>query len=209
MKKFTIPCHFGKKKAPFDVYIGNPKQGHHPLEFQSRWLKEQRGGKIPEEVMESYAKLLALAKKNRVSFEDLCVYALEAASEEKNKSNVELQTQTDLLEKADITVDRLLTLAKPEDLSPYFDENFYLLQFPLKSGLANAFHVVFLIKEKNLENFKLGYPYASTDEDKLSAIGKVECTVKEMNKTEIYSWVSKKYGIEVEKIEANAKIELK
>jgi hypothetical protein len=85
MKKFTIPCDFGGKKAPFDVYIGMPKIGNHPLQHQAHWLASERGGTIPAEVMESFAKLLALAEKNGVSFEDLCVYALEAANEEKKK----------------------------------------------------------------------------------------------------------------------------
>jgi hypothetical protein len=85
MKKFTIPCDFGGKKAPFDVYIGMPKSGNHPLQHQAHWLAAERGGTIPAEVMESFAKLLSLAEKNGVSFEELCVYALEAANEEKKK----------------------------------------------------------------------------------------------------------------------------
>lgn len=86
MKKFTIPCDFGGKKAPFDVYIGMPKAGNHPLQNQAHWLASERGGTIPSEVMESFDKLLKLSEKNGVSFEDLCVYALEAANEEKNKA---------------------------------------------------------------------------------------------------------------------------
>ena len=82
MKKFTIPCDFGGVKAPFDVYIGNPKKGNHPLQNQAHWLSSERGGTIPQEVMDSFAKLLALSEKNGVSFEDLCVYALEAANAE-------------------------------------------------------------------------------------------------------------------------------
>jgi len=87
MKKFTIPCTFGGGKAPFDVYIGDPDEELHPLFFQQKWLLKERGGLIPQEVMDSFAKLKVLAKKNEVSFEDLCVYALEAANEEKKKNN--------------------------------------------------------------------------------------------------------------------------
>lgn len=82
MKKFTIPCDFGGQKAPFDVYIGNPKPGNHPLQNQASWLSKERGGSIPQEVMESFQKLLDLADKNNVSFEDLCVYALNVASQQ-------------------------------------------------------------------------------------------------------------------------------
>ncbi len=83
MKKFTIPCDFGGQKAPFDVYIGDPKPGNHPLQNQAAWLSKERGGTIPKEVMDSFAKLLELAEKNNVSFEDLCVYALNAAEDAK------------------------------------------------------------------------------------------------------------------------------
>lgn len=83
IKKFTVPCDFGGKSAPFDVYIGMPKEGHHPLMNQANWLSKERGGSIPQKVMDSFAKLLDLAKENNVSFEDLCVYALEAANKEK------------------------------------------------------------------------------------------------------------------------------
>ena len=82
MKKFTVPCDFGGQKAPFDVYIGNPKPGNHPLQNQASWLSKERGGTIPQEVMESFQKLLDLAEKNNVSFEDLCVYALNVASQQ-------------------------------------------------------------------------------------------------------------------------------
>jgi hypothetical protein len=84
MKKFTIPCDFGGKKAPFDVYIGHPKGGNHPLQNQAAWLSAERGGNIPPDVMESFAKLLKLSAENGVEFEDLCVYALEEANKEKS-----------------------------------------------------------------------------------------------------------------------------
>ncbi len=79
MKKFTVPCDFGGTKSPFDVYIGDPTPGRHPLHFQSAWLSTVRGGTIPQEVMESFDKLHKLALQNNVSFEDLCVYALQTA----------------------------------------------------------------------------------------------------------------------------------
>jgi hypothetical protein len=91
MKKFTVPCDFGGQKAPFDVYIGNPKPGNHPLQNQASWLSKERGGTIPQEVMESFQKLLDLAEKNNVSFEDLCVYALNVAGQEGGDQ----QTQTE------------------------------------------------------------------------------------------------------------------
>lgn len=82
MKKFTINCDFGGQMAPFTIYIGKPKEGNHPLDNQAKWLADNRGGTIPGEVMEAVAKLQELAKKNNVSLEELCVYALGTEEEQ-------------------------------------------------------------------------------------------------------------------------------
>ncbi len=82
MKEFTIPCTFGDTKAPFSVYIGEPAPDAHPLEQQALWLARERGGQFPPEVMDSFAKLHSIAMENKVSFEELCVYALGTAREE-------------------------------------------------------------------------------------------------------------------------------
>jgi len=99
MKKFSIPCDFGGQKSPFDVYIGNPKEGNHPLQNQASWLSKERGGHIPPEVMDSFAQLLELAKKNGVSFEDLCVYALESAQNQEGEGASQAQEQAEGAEK--------------------------------------------------------------------------------------------------------------
>jgi hypothetical protein len=82
MKKFTIPCDFGGQKAPFTIFIGETFEGVHPLEQQAAWLLRERGGTIPDEVMDSFQKLADIARENGVSFEELCVYALGSASGE-------------------------------------------------------------------------------------------------------------------------------
>ena len=81
VKKFTVPCNFGGTVAPFTIYIGDPENTHHPLHFQAEWLGKNRGGNIPGDVMESIAKLYELSKKNNVSFEELCVYAISDESD--------------------------------------------------------------------------------------------------------------------------------
>ena len=93
MKKIKITCVFSGKKSPVPFYIGAPKSGSHPIHFQADWLSKERGGAVPPEVMESLEKLHALSEKNDVSFEELCSYALNAASndeataEENSESN--------------------------------------------------------------------------------------------------------------------------
>jgi hypothetical protein len=82
MKKFTVPCDFNGVKSPFTIYVGSPKDDHHPIHFQSDWLSKERGGNVPAEVMDSLSQLRDISIKNGVSFEDLCVYALGAAQQE-------------------------------------------------------------------------------------------------------------------------------
>jgi hypothetical protein len=79
MQHFMIPCDFGGRKAPFPIYVGEPKADAHPLQHQSSWLSAVRGGSIPQEVMDSFEKLHKIAMENNVSFEELCVYAMGEA----------------------------------------------------------------------------------------------------------------------------------
>jgi tetratricopeptide (TPR) repeat protein/tRNA A-37 threonylcarbamoyl transferase component Bud32 len=81
MKRFTVPAEFGGLKYPLHVYISEVPWPKDPLEDQARWLEEERGGTIPEEVRESFRKLHKIAHENNVSFQDLCVYALGTANE--------------------------------------------------------------------------------------------------------------------------------
>jgi len=85
MKKFVVNCDFGGQIAPFAVYIGAPEGGHHPLHFQADWLSKNRGGSIPPDIMDAVGRLKDLAEKNKVSLEELCVYALGAAQQEKDE----------------------------------------------------------------------------------------------------------------------------
>ncbi len=85
MRKFTVPCRFGEAMAPFAIYVGEPvldAADAHPIEQQAAWLLRERGGVVPQEVMNSFTELLVIAKDNNVSFEELCVYALGTASGE-------------------------------------------------------------------------------------------------------------------------------
>ncbi len=76
VKKFTANCDFGGQKVPVTLYIGDPFDGSHPLGFQSRWLSKERKGTIPQDIMDSFEKLVEISKKNRVPFADLCEYVI-------------------------------------------------------------------------------------------------------------------------------------
>jgi len=79
MKRFTISADFGGIKYAFYIYITNVKWPKHPLEDQARWLKEVRGGTIPQDVMDTFGRLSKLAHDNNSSFVDVCISELGRA----------------------------------------------------------------------------------------------------------------------------------
>lgn len=113
MKRFTIPCDFGDKKHPFHVYVGKPIKTQHPLKYQAAWLQAQRGGYIPQDVMDSFEKLQKIALENNVSYEDLCVYALRNAATKKEQVAKE-QAQKEINKKKNDTNKELSSLDATE-----------------------------------------------------------------------------------------------
>ena len=91
MKKFSVPCNFGGSTSPFSIYIGEPEKEHHPLHFQAEWLTNHRGGTISPKVMESVASLHVISKKNNVSLEELCVYALSEFGDKLKNADSEIE----------------------------------------------------------------------------------------------------------------------
>jgi hypothetical protein len=77
VKKFTVSCDFAGKKIPVTFFVGNAAIGSHPIGFQSNWLGKEKGGVVPEKLMNSLMQLKEIADKNKVSFEDLCTYVID------------------------------------------------------------------------------------------------------------------------------------
>ncbi|HIK45297.1 MAG TPA: DUF2610 domain-containing protein [Leptolyngbyaceae cyanobacterium M65_K2018_010] len=83
MKRFTIPADFGSSgRHPFHFYVYQ-KPDDYPykgIDDQAEWLKQARGGTIPEDVIESFRKLHQIAVENDVSFPELAAYAVGRAN---------------------------------------------------------------------------------------------------------------------------------
>jgi hypothetical protein len=80
VKKFSIPCNFGGQVTDVDFFVGIPHSDVHPINFQSKWLGENRGGTVPKQVMDSLDKIRKIAEKEKISFEDLCQYTINLAN---------------------------------------------------------------------------------------------------------------------------------
>jgi hypothetical protein len=78
MKKFKLPCKFNTEVSSVTFYIGEAKNGNNPIQFQASWLSRERGGVVPDKIMQSLEELKALSEKNAVPFEDLLSYAIES-----------------------------------------------------------------------------------------------------------------------------------
>ena len=77
VKKFTTNCENSNGvSSPVTLYIGHPFKDSHPLAFQNRWLSN-RGVSIPENVMESFAKLMEISEKNNLPFTELVDYVIK------------------------------------------------------------------------------------------------------------------------------------
>ncbi len=79
-KNFSIPCDFNGQVQQVLFTIGAPDADHHPIHFQSTWLSTVKGGVVPADIMNSISKLQKLAYKHKVSFEELCYYAINVAN---------------------------------------------------------------------------------------------------------------------------------
>ncbi|MCB9278089.1 MAG: DUF2610 domain-containing protein [Lewinellaceae bacterium] len=81
-KNFTIQCIVEGKKGtyPFSiVLLEMPAKGKGPVEEENERLKREYKAQMPVSAVESFGKLYNLARKNDVSFVELCVYAVDKA----------------------------------------------------------------------------------------------------------------------------------
>jgi hypothetical protein len=56
VKTFKARCRIHGETGWFQVYVGRPALGFHPLKYQAAWLREMREGEIDPEVMEEAEK---------------------------------------------------------------------------------------------------------------------------------------------------------
>jgi tetratricopeptide (TPR) repeat protein/tRNA A-37 threonylcarbamoyl transferase component Bud32 len=84
LKRFTIPVDWDGIKYGSHVYVAESWQF---LDDQFSWFENVRGGKVPADVVDSFRRLYKIAKENKVSFVDLCVYALSTASGQTTDEN--------------------------------------------------------------------------------------------------------------------------
>ena len=91
VKKFTYLCDFAGQKHPVTFYIGNSAKGTHPIGFQSKWISKERGGVVPQNLMDSLAKLKEISDTQKVPFEDLCEYVIKEVQLSQTSAQTEIK----------------------------------------------------------------------------------------------------------------------
>ncbi len=92
IRSFSALCDFSGAKYSVILQIGYPDPEHHPLHFQSESLGKTRGGRVPENIMQSLVKIYALAMENNVDFPELAEYAIKNASNANNSKSIQSST---------------------------------------------------------------------------------------------------------------------
>ena len=82
MKRFTVPIICGSVASSFNVYVWDWSLDEPSTTEQFNWLKNARGCEVSKDVVESFQKLYKIARENKVSFHDLCAYALGNANKD-------------------------------------------------------------------------------------------------------------------------------
>ena len=77
LKRFTVPVDFNGIKSPFFVYVAESWEFTND---QFLWVERVRGGQVPDDIRTSFRKLFDIARENKVSFQELIVYALGTAT---------------------------------------------------------------------------------------------------------------------------------
>ena len=81
VRKLVVYCDGETGKVPFDVSLGTPKPGNHPLKSQSHYIQNAQYASIPSDVMDSIEELYQIGNRNSINSADLCVYALGVGGE--------------------------------------------------------------------------------------------------------------------------------
>mgnify|MGYP000293568297 CR=1 FL=1 len=75
---FKVPCYFNGSKSDVEIHIGSPNQDNNPIYFQNKFIQNERGGQIPNEIIDSLDQLKKLSISHNVPLQELCAYAFKS-----------------------------------------------------------------------------------------------------------------------------------
>lgn len=185
MKKFTVPITAGELKEVFDVYVSDRAIGHPwpGIQDQAKWIKDARGFDVAPVIIESFDKLQSLAWKNKVSFQDLCIYAVGSTKDSLPNSTSRPDSVTFAFNRHRHSVSKLLTNKTNATQYKYigyyyeirdwkrldtlfdemllidssFDRKDYISYYYFMNGADAKTHRLFLSNSALLDEYSIGY----------------------------------------------------
>ncbi|WP_263374237.1 DUF2610 domain-containing protein [Granulicella aggregans] len=116
LTSYTVQADFNGVQQPTKFYIRDwpseyPYEG---IDDQAIWLKEARGATFPPDVIDSFHKLVKIAKDNKVSFRELTEYALKSTDDKAERAKPAPVKRTGPNERARPQYDLALGFGKQE-----------------------------------------------------------------------------------------------
>lgn len=93
VKKITVNCNFSGQSQSVTFYIGDSAFAKNPISFQSKWLSDNKGGAVPEKLMESLNKIKKISDEHNIPFEDLYDYVVKEIESGKTLKDISVENQ--------------------------------------------------------------------------------------------------------------------
>jgi hypothetical protein len=93
VKKITVNCNFSGSSSPVTFYIGDSAIEKNPIGFQSKWLSENKGGSVPEKLMDSLIKIKKISDEHNIPFEELYDHVVKEIESGKTLKDISVANQ--------------------------------------------------------------------------------------------------------------------
>ena len=93
VKKIVINCDFNGASQAVPFYIGDSALEKNPIGFQSRWLSEEKGGNVPEKLMDSLIKIKKISDEHAVPFDELYDFVVKEIESGKTLQEISISNK--------------------------------------------------------------------------------------------------------------------
>lgn len=107
VKKIVVNCDFSGASHPVNFYIGDAAATKNPISFQSQWLSQERGGNVPEKLMESLDKIKRISDEHNIPFEELYDHVVREMENGKTLTDIEVAHRKKIEKVSDFEKNRI------------------------------------------------------------------------------------------------------
>ena len=110
VKKITVNCDFSGAAHSVNFYIGDAAVAKNPISFQSQWLSQERGGSVPEKLMESLDKIKRISDEHNIPFEDLYDHVVKEMENGKTLMDIEVAHRKKIEKVSEVEKNRIKSI---------------------------------------------------------------------------------------------------